>query len=568
MAVSVAGALAVALVLLPGIARAERAKSPADATVFVRLVGSLHAEIGEGPFKRTAERDHVELGTGSGFVISPLGYVLTNDHVVNQRERLLVTRSGERARVTVTVSRIEVCFPSGASAAAGFSVPCSEASVTASDSTLDLAVLFVGGTNLPYIALGDSDAVNAGLPVEALGYPFGRDVEVGRVAATPDLVPEISTTPGAISALREGDAGERRYLQISNTVNPGNSGGPLVDRGGFALGVIRMRLTKAAGIGFAIPVNDVKDFLDARGLSHLMPARRLRLGPFERIEPKAMALRLIEGAADTSPFRSRVESEPRSEAVVLRIDRVLSPWTLKQIEQTLVTTEALERGAMSAEPADAPARSADPSLLVGRAGGTAGDATEIAMEYAVRDLGAEKLVARYVGPAEQIAFNRSVLRESLTSLDAQRMLVADLVSAVNLAWVRTPGASRRSPWPLPAGWVVEPGAPSACAGLPQPADVTSASAASDFTLALRAASWASGDMNPDATASACSTTPGSLGAASYAMRTEWLGVRYLIEGVFVRVRAQQVVQLEVLAPEHKSAVARALLAAWAKHATE
>ena len=58
------------------------------------------------------------------------------------------------------------------------STPCTEASVTASDPTVDLAVLFVGGSaNLPYLALGDSDVVAAGLPVDALGYPFGREVE-------------------------------------------------------------------------------------------------------------------------------------------------------------------------------------------------------------------------------------------------------------------------------------------------------------------------------------------------------------------------------------------------------
>src|SRR2546425_425201 len=103
--------------------------------------------------------------------------------------------------------------------------------------------LSMDGSNLPYVALGDSDVVTTGLQVDALGYPFGRDVEVGRATSVSDLVPNVSTTPGAVSAFRANEAGERRYLQITNSVNPGNSGGPLLDRDGFAVGVIRMRLT-------------------------------------------------------------------------------------------------------------------------------------------------------------------------------------------------------------------------------------------------------------------------------------------------------------------------------------
>ena len=83
--------LAVTLVLVPRPAGAQRAKSPADAAVFIRLVGSVHAEIEEAGLKRTVDLDHVEIGTGSGFVISPYGYVLTNDHVVNNSEQFLVT---------------------------------------------------------------------------------------------------------------------------------------------------------------------------------------------------------------------------------------------------------------------------------------------------------------------------------------------------------------------------------------------------------------------------------------------------------------------------------------------
>ena len=89
----------------------------------------------------------------------------------------------------------------------------------------------------------------------------------------------------------------------------------------------------------------------------------------------------------------------------------------------------------------------------------------------------------------------------------------------------------------------------------------------DFTVALRVAIW-SGAVGPDDAASNCSSRRGSLGQASYTTRTDWLGVWYTAEGVFVRVGPQQVLQLEVSSPDQKSAYARALLAAWVKKATE
>lgn len=468
---------AAALLLVASPAGAQRAQSPADATAFIRLVGSVHVDIDEAGVRQTVDREHVEIGTGSGFVISPYGYVLTNDHVVNSREQTL-TRGMRRTRIALTVSRIDVCFRLDVAAARGLLSPCVTASVTASDPALDLAVLSISAPSLPYIAIGDSDAVATGLPVDALGYPFGRDVEVGKLATLPDLVPDVSTTPGAVSALRADDAGERRYLQVTTTLNPGNSGGPLIDRDGFAVGVIRMKLANATGIGFAIPVNQAKAFLETHGLDQLMPARRLRLGAFQHIDAKRIGLRLPEGLADLSPSRSRVEVDARPVDIALRIDRVLSPWSPRQIAQALVGTHTFETLSTAAREGRIPPRPGAPPLLLGGASGTTGDMTqEIWMDYGVLDLGPERLV-------------------------------------------------------------------------------------------LRAAVWPAGDVVPDTAATACSSRRGSLGGASYATRTEWLGVSYVIEGVFARVGPTQVVQLEVLSTEPRSAFAGAVLAAWLKKTTD
>jgi S1-C subfamily serine protease len=562
-------ALTMALALVPCAAMAERAKSPAEATVFIRLIGSVHAEFEEAGIRRTVDEERVEVGTGSGFVISPYGYVLTNAHVVEAGETLRVTKGLQRATITLKVSTINVCFGAEAMTARGMSFPCTEASVTASDPTLDLAVLFVGGSaNLPYLAFGDSEVVGSGLPVDALGYPFGREVEIGRVATASDVVPDVSTTPGAISALRANDAGDRRYLQVTNSLNPGNSGGPLVTRDGFVVGVIQSKLRKGTEIGFAIPINEVKNLLDAHGLDHVMPTRRLRLGVFQTIDPKGVALRLPEGFADRSPFLSHVETEATAGEVAFRLDRVLSPWAARRVEEALLSTQTFEPTTMTPRPARDAAKPSVPDLLLGGAAGTGGEGNrEIRMDYAVMDLGPEKLVARYVGSAEAMAFNESVLRESLLSLQGQRFALADLPPADKVTWSTMADATGRGVLPVPAGWVLEPGRPGPCRGMPAPNMVASAFPARDASIVVRAAVWPA-EVEPDAAAQACSSRRGSLGPSSYASTTAWLGVSYVIEGAFTRMGSSQVVQLEILATEPRSALARALLGIWLKKTTE
>jgi hypothetical protein len=439
--------------------------------------------------------------------------------------------------------------------------------VHSSDAALDLAVLFISASELPYVALGDSDVVRSGQSVDALGYPFGRGLEVGRVAA-PELVPEISVSGGTISALRAGDNGERRVLQINSTINPGNSGGPVVNRDGYAVGVIRARVTGDAGIGFAIPINQAKDFLESRGLDSLMPAHRFRLGALQSIDGKGIALRMPEGVSDTSPLRSRVESEPGPAGVALRIDRGVSPWTAKQLERTLLAgTGTFERVSVETSASQTLSRAGGAPLLIGRAtGSTPGGEPDVRMQYGILELGAEKLVARYIGSAEQLAYNESVFHESLLSLEGQRLVTSEPRSVEGIAWVAATTFAGLTNLPLPAGWVVEPGAPSMCPGLPRASAVTAAYPERDVTLALRAAVFDTVTVVPEEAAAACSSRRGSNGAASYVLRTDWLGVSYAIEGTFVRLGPRQVVQLEVIAPDQKGAAARALLAAWIEKA--
>jgi len=555
------------LVALPQPVAAQRAPLPADATVFIRVVGSVHVEVDDLGMKESVDLERIEIGTGSGFVFSPSGYVLTNHHVVNDAEPYLDRKGTAKLTFTLHTERIEVCFRPESVTARQFSSPCSAASVAASDPALDLAVLFIGGSDLPYVALGDSDGLSAGAPADALGYPFGRDVEVGKVATARDLVPDVTTTSGTVSAVRAGDSGERRYLQVTNTLNPGNSGGPLVDRDGYAIGVISMKLADAAGIGFAIPVNVVKDFLESRALDQLVPARRLRLGGFQTIAGKGVGLRLPEGFGDTSPFRSRVESDPRGSEIVLRLDRAASPWSAPRLEQELKETHTFEPVRTTARAVRLPARSGVPRMLAGSAASAQSDAgPDLRMDYAILDVGAERIVARYVGPADWMAFNESVLRESLVSLQAQPLVEGGPPSAETMEWTSPAPTDGQRFVSLPAHWVVEPGSPSRCPGLPEPAAIVSASPPQDFTVVLRAAVWPAGTVVPAAAAAACSANRGALGDTSYMSRDTWLGVSYVTYGVFSQAATGRTIQLEAVSPAAKSAYARSLFAVWVRQA--
>jgi S1-C subfamily serine protease len=544
------------LVFVPPAVAGERAKSPADATVLVRLVGSVRAEIEFFGQKDVITRDRVEVGSGSGFVISPDGHVLTNEHVVSNSE-IVVSDGFRKATINVKVSQIEVCFPPESIAARGGTGACTQATVAAADPDLDLAVLYVNGSDQPYLALGDSDVVTSGQPVQALGFPFGRTLNIGRDTLA-SVVPEITTTVGTISALRSNQSGERRVLQFDANINPGNSGGPVINKDGYVVGIVRARLKDGAGIAFAVPINQAKSFIESRGLDQLMPTRRLRPGGMQQLDSKGLALRLPDGLSDVSPYRTRVETDSSSSDLAFRVDRVMSPWTLNRLEQELVKTPAFEH-VSDANHESQTSRVSGATMLLGRASGSSRNGADMGMVYAVMDLGREKVVARFVGPAELLAFNEGMLRDTLSSLEAARLLVGELGAVEKLEWH---AASPERQVPVPVGWMVEPGAPSTCSGLPNPGGAGTAVPAGDFTVALRVAVWPAGVV-PEEAASRCSTARGSLGQPSYSMTTAWLGVSYAIEGVFVRA-GSQVVQLEVLAPVQRSTYTRALLASWAK----
>ena len=170
----------------------------------------------------------VDQGTGSGVIIDPNGYIITNNHVIANAQEILVSLADGRVLA---------------------------GKVLGADPATDLAVVKVEDTNLPSATLGDSDASVVGEPVIAIGNPLGLEFQG-------------SVTTGVISALnRSIEIGERRFrlLQTDAAINPGNSGGALVNADGQVIGInsAKIALEGVEGIGLAIPINTVRPIVES-----------------------------------------------------------------------------------------------------------------------------------------------------------------------------------------------------------------------------------------------------------------------------------------------------------------
>jgi len=174
--------------------------------------------------------------TGSGVILDPSGYIITNHHVVQGARRIQVILSVPAARTP----RGSVLRPHG---------PTLGAQLVGTDAETDLAVIKVDGNALPSLGLGDSEALRQGQIVMAIGAPLGLDnsVTVGVVSAPArQLEPESPMI----------------YVQTDAPINPGNSGGPLVDAGARVVGINTMMFSQGGGnegLGFAVPSNIVRN---------------------------------------------------------------------------------------------------------------------------------------------------------------------------------------------------------------------------------------------------------------------------------------------------------------------
>jgi serine protease Do len=175
------------------------------------------------------QQEEVPRGVGSGFVISADGYVMTNAHVIDGASEVYVTLTDKREF---------------------------KAKVIGADTRSDVALLKIDGANLPRLTMGDSDKIKAGEWVLAIGSPFGL---------------ENTVTAGIISAKARDTGDYLPLIQTDVAVNPGNSGGPLINMRGEVVGInsqIYSRSGGFMGISFAVPIDEamrVSDQLKASG---------------------------------------------------------------------------------------------------------------------------------------------------------------------------------------------------------------------------------------------------------------------------------------------------------------
>jgi S1-C subfamily serine protease len=168
-----------------------------------------------------------EIGAGSGFMVSEDGYIVTNKHVV----------SDEKAEYTVIMQDGRKFV----------------AQVLARDPSNDVAILKIDAVGLPFVRLGNSDALQVGQSVIAIGYALGR---FGNTVSTGILSGlERSIHAGANNGSSEDLFG---VIQTDTAINPGNSGGPLLAMNGEVIGVNVAIVEGAQSIGFSLPINDVK----------------------------------------------------------------------------------------------------------------------------------------------------------------------------------------------------------------------------------------------------------------------------------------------------------------------
>jgi len=179
-------------------------------------------------------------GTGSGFIISQEGYILTNEHVIHKAEKIKVTLSDGRKFTGKLIG---------------------------SDLDSDIAIVKIDSDDLPIVTLGDSDKLRVGEIVVAIGNPYGlqQTVTMGVVSAEGRSIPVEEHT-------------YRNFIQTDAAINPGNSGGPLLNTKGEVVGINTAIIAYAQGIGFAIPINIPKKNIDE--LIKLGKVRRSWLGVY------------------------------------------------------------------------------------------------------------------------------------------------------------------------------------------------------------------------------------------------------------------------------------------------
>jgi serine protease Do len=197
--------------------------------------------FGEAPYREFKQR-----GLGSGAIIDEKGYILTNEHVINDADKITVT------------------LPDGREF---------KGEVKGKDMRADLAVIKINAPDLPVATLGDSNNLKIGQWVVAIGNPFGFVMENPEPTVTTGVISALHRSLGTVIA-RDKDYSD--LIQTDAAINPGNSGGPLTNLKGEVVGInVAIFSTTGGyqGVGFAIPINNAK-----RIINRLIEGKKIAYG--------------------------------------------------------------------------------------------------------------------------------------------------------------------------------------------------------------------------------------------------------------------------------------------------
>ena len=214
-----------------------------------------------GPRGQQRDRDIEIPGSGSGFIISGDGYIITNHHVVDDADEVRVLLNDKREF---------------------------KAKVIGSDKRTDTALIKIEATGLPKVAIGDPNKLKVGEWVVAIGQPFGL---------------ESTMTAGILSAKQRDIGGTDLvpYLQSDVAINPGNSGGPLFNMKGEVVGINSMIFSRSGGsqgVAFSIPIDVAMNVADQLRDSGKVRRGRIgvSIGPVDKDKAEAFGLTKAQGA--------------------------------------------------------------------------------------------------------------------------------------------------------------------------------------------------------------------------------------------------------------------------------
>ena len=230
-----------------------------------------------------------QLGLGTGLIVAENGYILTNEHVSGKKNSTcyITLSSGKTYTGTVVWSNYDI----------------------------DMAIIKINEKKLQFATLGDSDAVNVGESVYAIGNPIGYEFQ-------------RTVTSGIISAkdrtIKIEEDGEETYMedliQTDATINPGNSGGPLINSSGEVIGINSIKITSAEGIGFAVPINTVKSVIESFSKTGRFDEARLGVYAYDTNTMGYMQAKSNKGIYITKV----IENAPAQNAGIQEEDIILS----------------------------------------------------------------------------------------------------------------------------------------------------------------------------------------------------------------------------------------------------